>query len=75
MDDQHDKRTGSFAKRAVGVAAAISMEIAVMTLSGYYGGRYLDNRFDTAPWLVLLCVILGLAVGFFVVIKTLKRFL
>ena len=75
MDEHPDKKAGSFAKRAVGLAAAISTEIAVMTVSGYYGGRFLDQTFATAPWLTLLFVILGLAVGFVIVIKTLKRFL
>ena len=76
MEEEHNKKqAGSFARQAVGLATAVSTEIAVFTLSGFYGGRFLDNRFDTAPWLMLLCVILGLAGGFVVVIKTLKRFL
>ena len=75
MDEQQNKQTGSYAKKAVGMAAAVGTEIAVMTVTGYYAGRFLDVKFDTAPWLMLLCVILGLAVGFFVVLKTLKRFM
>ena len=75
MDDQEDKQAGSFAKRAVGLATAISTELAVMTVSGYYIGRFLDDKFATSPWLMLLCVMLGLATGFVIVIKTLKRFL
>jgi len=75
MDDQQNKQAGSFAKRAVGLATAISTELAAMTVSGYYIGRFLDDKLATAPWLMLLCVIIGLAAGFFVVIKTLKWFL
>jgi len=74
-DLQSGNKTGSFAKRALGLATAVSFEIAVMTLSGYYLGRFLDEKFATAPWLMLVCVLVGLAVGFFVVIKTVKRFL
>jgi F0F1-type ATP synthase assembly protein I len=70
-----NKQTSRFVKQAVGVATAVSAEIAVMTVTGYYLGRFLDNKFAAAPWFTLLCVILGLAVGFVVVIKTLKRFL
>ena len=75
MDDQDNKQAGSFAKRAVGLATAVGTEIAVMTVTGYYCGRFLDDRLATAPWLMLICVILGLAIGFFIVLKTLKRFI
>lgn len=34
-------------------------------LAGALGGRWLDGRLDTGPWLTLLGIGLGLGVGFY----------
>jgi ATP synthase protein I len=31
---------------------------------GYFGGAWLDRRFHTAPWLMMLGVLFGIAAGF-----------
>lgn len=43
--------------RIAGSTGAVGLEIAVAIAIGYLGGRWLDHRFGTTPWLT--------AVGFF----------
>ncbi|EKP94667.1 AtpZ/AtpI family protein [Thermaerobacter subterraneus] len=40
---------------------------------GYYGGRWLDGWLDTAPWLQLLGLMLGVVAAFRVLWRTLQR--
>lgn len=74
-EEQQKKQSRDLAAQAVGLATAISAELAGTTVSGYYFGHFLDGKCGTAPWLMLAGVLLGLAVGFAVVLKTLQRFL
>jgi len=42
---------------AMNLATSVAGAIAL----GYFGGRWLDGRFDTAPWLSIAGVIFGMA--------------
>lgn len=44
---------------------AAAWVLTAALLGGALGGRWLDARLDTAPWLMLLGISLGLAVGFY----------
>lgn len=33
-------------------------------LLGVYIGNYLDGKFETSPWLLLLCIVLGVGTAF-----------
>jgi ATP synthase protein I len=35
-----------------------------------FGGRWLDGRLGTSPWLTLLGAFLGIALGFYIFFKT-----
>lgn len=61
--------------QALALTTAIGMELAITVVLGYFGGRYLDQMFDTGPWLLLVGVLSGLAAGTLSVYKTLKGFL
>ncbi|MDD4169250.1 MAG: AtpZ/AtpI family protein [Desulfotomaculaceae bacterium] len=74
VPEQKKKQDREFAVQAVGMATTISVEIAVTTVAGYFCGHFLDGKFDTGPWLMLVGVLLGLAVGFMFVYKTLQVF-
>jgi hypothetical protein len=41
--------------------ASVGLEMAVATVLGWGIGTWLDNRFDTGPWLMLLFLLLGIA--------------
>ncbi|MDH4225328.1 MAG: AtpZ/AtpI family protein [Deltaproteobacteria bacterium] len=40
--------------------STMGIEMGVTVLGGLFLGRYLDRRFDTAPWLLLTGLLLGL---------------
>lgn len=44
---------------AINMATTVAASIAL----GYFGGRWLDNRFDTDPWLTVAGFLLGVATG------------
>lgn len=60
--------------RALGLASSISVEIAAATTIGYFGGRWLDSKFNTDPWLMLVGLLLGMAGGMWGVYMTLETF-
>ncbi|MDI9467679.1 MAG: AtpZ/AtpI family protein [Syntrophomonadaceae bacterium] len=44
---------------AINMATTIAASVAL----GYFGGRWLDTRFDTEPWLTVAGFLLGVATG------------
>jgi F0F1-type ATP synthase assembly protein I len=47
----------------------IGLEIAIGVILGLVVGRYLDRHFGWEPWGTLVCVMLGLAGGMYLLIK------
>lgn len=43
--------------------AGIGFELLAPLLIGVFGGRWLDRRFATQPWLLLVGAVLGAVVG------------
>ncbi|CCO08427.1 AtpZ/AtpI family protein [Desulforamulus hydrothermalis] len=60
--------------RALALASSISVEIAAATVAGFWGGRWLDAKLNTAPWLMLAGLLLGMAGGMWGVYHTLESF-
>lgn len=44
--------------------SAVGLELVLAICAGYFGGRWLDGRFDTAPVLSYIGLALGLLAGF-----------
>ncbi len=44
--------------------SAIGLEMVLAICAGYFGGRWLDARFDTAPVLAYIGLAVGLLAGF-----------
>lgn len=42
-------------------------------VTGYFLGKYLDEKLGTSPWLVVAGVILGTAAGFVGLFRTVSR--
>lgn len=49
--------------KGLGVAARMGVELVVATCVGGGAGYFADERLDTAPWLMLLGVLIGTAAG------------
>ncbi|UQZ91118.1 ATPase F0F1 [Deltaproteobacteria bacterium Smac51] len=45
-------------------ASAVGISFAVSIVLGLALGWWLDKKLGTAPWLLLLCLMLGIAAGF-----------
>ena len=50
--------------------SSVGVEMAVATLLGWAGGYWLDNKFETGPWLMLVGLLFGVAAGFNGLIRT-----
>ncbi|MEN3001394.1 MAG: AtpZ/AtpI family protein [Armatimonadota bacterium] len=61
------------ASRGVAIAFSIGFALAGPILVGTLLGIWLDNRFNTSPWLTLILLLVGLAAGFTHMIRLLNR--
>lgn len=61
--------------RIFAVVSSMGTEIVLLTLGGAWLGKKLDAIWGTKPYLLLAGVFLGLGVGFFSAIYTLKALL
>jgi len=68
-----DKNKGN-PLRALALASSISVEIATTTVVGFLLGRWADSKLNTAPWLMLAGLLLGMAGGMWGVYQTLETF-
>jgi ATP synthase protein I len=58
---------------AYGRAMKIAAELVVGILVGGFLGRVLDEYFGTAPWLLVLFLLLGFAAGLLNVVRSARR--
>jgi len=52
---------------------AAAWTVGAGLLVGVLGGRWLDQRWGTRPWLTMLGLILGIAVGFYELARVMWR--
>lgn len=72
MDNQKPGSPGVL--QAIAVTGMIGAELAITVTAGFYGGRFLDGQFNTAPWLMVTGILLGVAAGVWGIINIVKRF-
>lgn len=53
--------------------STISTSLAGLVAGGYFLGNYLDTRWGTNPWLKIVLMISGLALGISYLITTLSK--
>lgn len=58
------KAFGDEESRMLGQASAVGLTFAVAIVLGLAGGWWLDKKLDSAPWLLLLGLLCGIAAGF-----------
>ncbi len=51
---------------------ALGIELAASTVIGLFGGRWLDGKLGTEPWLSIVGLILGVVAGFRSLYQTAK---
>lgn len=49
------------------------LEVAIGVGLGYFAGNWIDHRFGTKPWGMVVCVLLGCAAGMYQLIKESTR--
>lgn len=55
--------------RKVGLASSIGFMFVIATGLGWLFGSWLDKKFGTSPWLMLVFTLMGIAAGFIEMIK------
>lgn len=61
--------------KALSLVSIIGVDLAVCTTIGVWVGRKVDMYFDTAPWLMIVGLFLGMGAGVLSIIVIIKRFL
>lgn len=67
---------GSGGKKQLKVFAqlgSIGIELALSTVLGILGGRWLDQKFDTEPFLTVLGLLIGITAGFRSLIRIARK--
>jgi F0F1-type ATP synthase assembly protein I len=49
--------------KGIGRYGTVGLELVLSVLVGLFGGQFLDRRFHTAPWLMLVGLGYGVAAG------------
>jgi ATP synthase protein I len=70
-DSKKDRERNSLIRQAA-ILSAIPGFLVVPPVVGVLVGRWLDQKFHTAPWLLLVLVILGFASGIRLIVRTLR---
>ena len=50
--------------RQLGFLSGVGLTLVISTVLGFWGGRVLDRWLGSAPWLMLVGLLLGIASGF-----------
>jgi ATP synthase protein I len=58
------KRETRRAWRELAFYSSLGLAVALSIFIGLAIGVWLDRRFDTSPWGMLVCLVLGIAAGF-----------
>ena len=67
-----DKNKGEV-YRILGIVGSFGFTMAGAVAGGYFLGSYLDKKLNTAPWLMLSLIMLGLAGSFIEFYKLIKK--
>lgn len=67
-----DRHTES-AFRTYGLFSTAALELGLSVAAGVFGGKWVDQRFGTSPWLMVLGLILGCVLGFYLLYQALLK--
>ncbi len=60
-------------RSALAVALSVGWELAVATGLSFWLGYWLDGRFRTSPWGVLVCTLTGICFALYRLVRTFSR--
>lgn len=60
--------------QAMALMSAILSQLVGSTLIGIFGGRWLDGQFQTAPLLLIIGLLLGLAAGIYAMLRLVQHY-
>lgn len=69
MDEKTPQKKDFSALQAVEIVWEIGVAIALPTITFALGGRWLDKKFDTSPWFLVIGLFLSLTLVGFIVMK------
>ncbi len=72
MSDERRARSAASLRRTAD-AASIGLAFPIAMALGYFFGSWLDRVFSTAPWLMIVFTLFGVAGGFLNAIRTALR--
>jgi ATP synthase protein I len=70
MMDPESKKMWAIA----GSTGAVGLEISIAIGIGYFGGRYLDGRLGTAPWLTWIGFAAGIGAGIKALVRVVRTY-
>ncbi len=56
--------------RSLAMLGVLGVEMALAITVGYLVGQWLDSKLDTGPWLMAVCLLVGVAAAFLVLVRT-----
>lgn len=59
--------------KAFAIGSTLGVQFAASVFLGFWGGRFLDRRLDSEPWLMVVGVLLGIAAGTFGIYRVVSR--
>ncbi|MCS6831686.1 MAG: AtpZ/AtpI family protein [bacterium] len=59
--------------RAMALASTIGLSLVIPPVLGYFGGRWLDEKFGTEPILAMVGLIVGIVLGFVEMVHILQQ--
>lgn len=57
----------------IGLVSSVGIEFALAVVIGWAAGHYLDAKFGTDPYLMLLFLVFGVAAGFKALVRVAKE--
>ncbi|PLS18488.1 hypothetical protein CVD28_06620 [Bacillus sp. M6-12] len=60
--------------RAMALTSAILSQLVGCTLVGLFAGRLFDSKLDSAPFLMVVGLLLGLAAGTYAMLRTVRQY-
>ena len=73
MAKQDEDREKFSLMRQAAILSAIPGFLVVPPVIGVFVGRWLDQRYHTAPWLLLVFLLLGFGTGIRLIVRTLRQ--
>src|SRR4051812_24536223 len=78
MEPSHQRDVDPAARRGSAMyktlsASSVGLEFALCVIIGALFGRWLDGKFATTPWLLLVGIVLGFVAGLRVLLRVTKK--